>query len=391
MNDRPSTYPIKRLLGAVVAYELIADLLFLAWLLYIGFFNPMDGENDFFFQKPIFLTGIPFLFLSYLAFLWLLHWKNKHLEQVANPRILTYLYQREKSGKLLLLFIAFRNTLFFLLVALSQPIYGSQTVRNNQLQGEAVLVLDISNSMNTRDLDSVQSRLEIAKRSMQQFINQTSASRVGVVVFAGSSYVQLALTSDFEAAKMFITEIQTDLISQQGTNIRSALETASTLFTKGMINKHLLLITDGENHEGKLNDIILKIKEEKIQLGIIGIGTETGGLIPNDIRKPYLGYKVDERGEHVISQLNPQLIRALAKESKGISIVANNAFPDIQPILDQFQMEKQVQKSTNSLQVKRSFYSVFVLIALAHFIVYVLVRSQPNHVFGKKPSIRPFN
>lgn len=384
MSKVNATYPTRRLLVWVIVFEAIFDALFLAWLFGMGFFDSVDGTHDFLFQQPRFLAGIPLLFLSYLGFIWLLHWKNTRLKLVANSSILRHLFQRESDAKLLLLMVTFRNTLFFLLIALSQPIYGTQTVRTAKMQGESVLVLDISNSMNVRDLDSVQSRLDIAKRTLQQYINETPAQRVGVVVFAGTAYVQLALTSDFEAAKMFIAEIQTDLLSQQGTNIRSALETAQNMFTKGGSNRTILLVTDGENHDGDLPEALEALQQEKIKLGIVGIGTETGGLIPADLQKPYLGYRVDDRGEHIVSKLNPTLIRALATKSNGTAVLAENAFPDIEPITRAFEAQRRDETEKGSIQIKRSYYSLFAFIALLHFMAYVIIRSTPDHLFRWK-------
>jgi Ca-activated chloride channel family protein len=105
--------------------------------------------------------------------------------------------------------------------------------------------------MNAKDIENT-SRLEVAKRGLSQLVNQLKGERIGMCVFAGTAFVQLPLTNDYHAAKLFVQEIETDMISAQGTNISSALTTANKMFTKLKTSKGILLVTDGEDHENRI-------------------------------------------------------------------------------------------------------------------------------------------
>ena len=118
--------------------------------------------------------------------------------------------------------------------------------------------------MNTRDITGGETRLTVAKRAMNQMINQSSASRVGLLIFAGNAYPQLPLTADKDAAKMYIDELNTSFISNQGTNVSAALEESSRFFSKEKTKKVLVLITDGEDHEGGLNKHTNQLKNKKL-------------------------------------------------------------------------------------------------------------------------------
>ena len=108
---------------------------------------------------------------------------------------------------------------------------------------------------------------------MNQLVNTLHGEKIGISIFAGSSYLQLPLTADYEAAKMYIHEIETNMVSNQGTNVGAALDISSRMFSKDKTSKAILVVTDGEDHEGGVDEHLVALKENNITLAVLGIGT----------------------------------------------------------------------------------------------------------------------
>jgi Ca-activated chloride channel family protein len=269
-------------------------------------------------------------------------------------------------------FFFFRNAVVFLIIALAIPIYGNKKVVGSADTMELVVAIDISNSMNTRDIDQNISRLEISKRALIQLVNNLHGQRLGITVFAGGAYVQLPLTNDYFAAKMFINEIQTNMISNQGTNIAQALTTSVGMFSKLNATKGIILVTDGENHEESPSVILNKITNENIQLCVLGLGTSSGGLVPNDPNRPELGYKTDSYGQSIVSKVNPKLIKEIAEKAKGYSIVCDTPFPNLTDLLAQISRMKRTKVDGLEFNVKETKYQFPLFLALFFILLYLV-------------------
>jgi Ca-activated chloride channel homolog len=225
--------------------------------------------------------------------------------------------------------------------------------------------------MNVKDIDKQTSRLQVAKRALIQLINQLHGERVGIVIFAGNAYTQLPLTMDYETAKMYLNEIETDMVSNQGTNIRSALEISESLFTKSKAGKAILIVTDGEDHESGIDEILKSLKEKKIQLAILGIGSQNGGLIPNDYNRPELGFKVDEKGSFILSKMNPSMIKELASKSGGFYTISSDSYPDLRNLLAKINKIKRSKKEGFEFEVKENRYQIPLFLSFLCLILFV--------------------
>ena len=150
----------------------------------------------------------------------------------------------------------FRNALGFLILAMAGPVYGSKKVKATKETLELVICLDISNSMNAKDISKENSRLDISKRALIQLINNLNGEQIGLVLFANSAFVQLPLTSDYPAGKLFIKDVETSMISDQGTSIGEALNVATNMFSEKKVAKGIILVTDGEDHEAGLENVL---------------------------------------------------------------------------------------------------------------------------------------
>jgi len=269
-------------------------------------------------------------------------------------------------------FFFFRNAVVLLIIAISQPVYGTKKVKGTAESLELVVALDISNSMNTRDISSDLSRLDISKRAIIQLINNLHGEKIGIALFANNAFVHLPITSDYGSAKLFIEDIETSLISSQGTNISMALGISANMFSEQKTTKGIILITDGENHEGNLDKSVEKLKEKNLQLSILGIGTKKGGLIPKNPYRPNLGYKTDARGKTVVSKLNEGFIKKLAAETGGSASVSSSEFPDLSALLTEINQMKRTKIDTLDFDIRQQRYQVPLFLAILFWLAFLL-------------------
>ena len=184
---------------------------------------------------------------------------------------------------------------------------------------ECVIALDISNSMLAQDV--VPSRLDKSKMLVENLVDHFTNDRIGLVVFAGDAFVQLPITSDYVSAKMFLQNISPDLIQTQGTDIARALRVSMSSFTQqDRIGRAIILITDGENHEGDAEEAAKEAAKKGINVFILGVGGTKGAPIPMGNG----GYLQDGSGETVMTALNEDMCRQLAQAGKGMYIHVDN-------------------------------------------------------------------
>jgi Ca-activated chloride channel family protein len=269
--------------------------------------------------------------------------------------------------------LLFTRVIVFILLALAQPSIGKEKVEGTIKSLELVVCLDVSNSMNVRDMDGNESRLTASKRSMNDLINRLSGEKIGVCVFAGASLVQLPLTNDYEAAKLFIEEVSTDLISRQGTNITSALETAKKMFSPVKGGKAILLITDGEDHDGKAVESVISLAKNTIELHTLGVGSRKGGPLLVDAKRPELGYRKSESGQILISKVDPQLIEKLANTAGGSFLLSSSAYPSVEQLLTEINQIKRTNLRDLAFEVRSNNYRIPVGTALLCFITSILL------------------
>ena len=333
--------------------------------------NYVNQSLDFSFLHPAYLfilLLIPVFFGIELGFM---RWKNKKINALGSLQTQSILLPEIHVKALFWKYFWLRNTLFFLAFALAQPIFGEGKVTSTSRNAEILIALDISNSMNVRDINPMESRLSIAKRSLIQLINSLRGEKIGICVFAGNAYVQLPLTGDYDAAKMYVNEIETDMVSEQGTNIGEALLNAARMYSKAKNSKLLLLVTDGENHEGGIDESVQILKENKVQLAILGLGTKHGGYVPNDPYKPEFGYKILENGKKVVSKLNPKMLAEIAQKANGFAITSTSSFPDLENIVHQIRDLKTGESEVSDVEVKQNWYQIPLFLGIVCLLFYL--------------------
>lgn len=247
--------------------------------------------------------------------------RRKAIQEFGDPVLMAELmpevskYRPDIKFALLLIAVA----LFAFLLA--RPQFGTKQETVKRQGVEAIIAMDISNSMLAQDIQP--SRLEKAKRIVSQLVDKMENDKIGMVVFAGDAYTQLPITSDYISAKMFLETINPGLISRQGTAIGAALKLACSSFTpQEGVGKTIILITDGENHEGGAEEAAKEASDKGIQVNVLGIGSPEGSPIPT--QESSNQYWRDSEGNVVITRLNETMCQNLAKLGNGIYARVDN-------------------------------------------------------------------
>lgn len=245
--------------------------------------------------------------------------------------------------------------------------------------------IDISNSMNAEDI--APNRLERSKQAINNLINKLNGDRIGVIIFAGNAYVQLPITTDYAAAKMFLSTINTNLIPTQGTEVGAAINLAVKSFGNNEHGKAIIIISDGEDHE---NGVAIKAAQEAAQQGIkiytIGMGLEDGAPIPlyNQYGKR-IGYKKDRDGNIVITKLDDNLLRQIAEIGDGIYRRASNSNVGLDEIFDNINKAEKSEIDSKVFTDYEDQFQWFLGAAIILLIIELLISS------GKKDWETKFN
>lgn len=242
-------------------------------------------------------------------------------------------------------------------IALARPQFGSKKETITRQGIETVIALDISNSMLAEDI--APNRLEKAKKIISRLIDKFENDKVGLIVFAGDAFVQLPITNDFISAKMFLETINPSLISRQGTDIGAAINLAMKSFTPNEeVGKAIIVITDGENHEGAAEEAAKAATEKGMNVYLLGIGSLEGAPIPIEGTRDY---RRDKDGNVVVTKLNELMAQEIAKAGKGAYIRVDNT-NNAQRLLES-ELDK-LAKTDLSTEVYTEYNEQFEFIAL---------------------------
>ena len=264
-----------------------------------------------------------------------------------------------------------------LIFAASGPQIGVRLAPIDRKGLDLVFCIDVSSSM--RGTDIKPTRLDKSKFEVSQMIQNLKGDRVAIIVFAGSSHLYLPLTTDYEAAHLFLDQIDTNMIPTQGTALSSAIQTGLSAFSEDDSKyKVLILITDGEDHEGEAISLAKQASKRGMIIHTIGVGTIAGSLIPNINNSGITEYKKDNSGKLVTSQLNEKILEEIAEAGRGAFIRFNNKPANYKNILNQIDsMEKRTVKSHVYSEFEEQ-YQKFGILSLCLMIVSMLISTRKN-------------
>ncbi|MBX2972193.1 MAG: VWA domain-containing protein [Flavobacteriales bacterium] len=336
----PGTYHIAATTGIVLALELVSALL------WVGCWWLLDHEVVAFrLERPEMLYGMlagPLLALIFLADL---AWRNRALKRFAAAGTLARMVPGNSNLRVLLRFLLLRHALSFAVVALAGPQFGTKLAEVKSEGIDLVVAIDVSNSMECEDLRP--SRMEAARRAMAQLIDRLRGDRLGIVVFAGEAFVQLPITSDRSAAKLFLNAVNTNSVGTQGTAIGAAIELAKESFEQGSPgSKAIIVITDGENHEDDAEGAARDAAAAGIIVHTIGMGTPEGGPLPVRRNGQVTGFRKDHNGNTVVSRLNEPMLEHIAAAGKGLYVRATSTSSGMEQLVADLRSMNSTEKSS---------------------------------------------
>lgn len=274
--------------------------------------------------------------------------RQRKLAEFADTNLLNRLTpensRRRPVAKFTLLMLAWA----FLIITLANPQVGTKMVKGERLGADIAVCMDVSNSMMAEDI--APNRLARSQRAVSALLDQLGSDRVSIIVFAGSAFVQMPLTNDYSAAKMFVEQTNCNMIEAQGTAIGEAISMAMQSFGYGDPDREwqkkqsrtIIVISDGENHEDDAIKAASDAQAEGVMVNTIGMGTTQGTPIPVYYKGQQAGYKRDKAGNIVTTQLNEQMLIDIAQAGGGIYVRANNINAGIDDIVKQLtKLEKE--------------------------------------------------
>lgn len=320
----------------------------------------------------------------YLWLLWLIPllalvrfvmWRQRKgkLSKFGDPALLKDLMPDVSKYRPTVKFWLMNAALAVLIVMLARPQMGSKISHEKRNGIEAIICMDISNSMRAQDV--VPSRLDKSKMLVENMVDHFTNDKIGLVVFAGDAFVQLPITSDYVSAKMFLQNIDPSLIQTQGTDIARAINVAMHSFTKqDKVGRAIIVITDGEDHEGGALEAAKAAKKAGINVFILGIGSTKGSPIPMGDGN----YMKDNSGNTVMSALNEDMCKQIAQAGSGTYIHVDNT-SDAQDELND-QLTKLQQGETNSVVYSEynEQFQFFAILALIILITEICIHEAKN-------------
>ena len=258
-----------------------------------------------------------------VLFFWTALWKRKTKRLYASAELLKRLSPDQSRFKGVLKLVVLAMAVVCFCIALVNPKVGTKLETVTREGVDIVFAIDVSKSMLAEDV--APNRLEKAQQLTAQIINNLVSDRVGIIAYAGKAVPQLPITTDYAAAKMFLQNMNTDMLSSQGTAIDEAIQLSRTYFNDAeQTNRVLVIISDGEDHKDLNLDVAKAAAKEGIKIFTIGVGSEKGGPIPLKRNGVVMRYKKTQKGETVITKLNPNTLTAIAEEANGLFIQGQN-------------------------------------------------------------------
>ncbi len=370
-------YNVWAMLTAAFVLELLIWLsigLVLVWLVHV-----MPGLR---FQHShlVWLLAVgPVMLLVFALVLWL---KNRRFDRFSDAALLGFLVTDVSSVKVVTKFMLWRLAAFFLVVALINPQMGSK-MTETKVQGiEIMLAVDVSNSMLAEDLKP--NRITLARRAIERFVDKLRGDRLGIVIFAGEAFVQLPLTNDYGAAKLFLNSVRPDMVPTQGTAIGAAIERSLQSFDFGSPGqKTIIIISDGENHEDDAVGAANTALEQGVRVFTIGVGSVKGSPIPEFQGNRRLGFRKDRDGQTIMTRLNEDMLREIAEAGGGSYIRASMAEVGLNTLLDELnEMEKSDLGSVSYAEYEDRF-QIFLALALVCLLIELMLTERRGRLAQK--------
>lgn len=337
------------------------------------------------FEEPTYLY-----LLAVIPILALMRWmldrkQHKRLKKFGDPELLRQLMPDVSRWRPTVKFWILEGALALVVVMLARPQMGTRISHEKRTGIETIIAMDISNSMLAEDVTP--SRLDRTKMMVENLVDNFTDDKIGLIVFAGDAFVQLPITSDYVSAKMFLSDIHPSLIATQGTDIATAINMAANSFTQQQgVGKAIIVVTDGEDHEGGALEAAQDAKKKGMRVYVLGVGSPNGAPIPFGNGD----YMKDNTGNTVMTKLNEEMCRQIAEAGGGAYIhVENNSNAQQQLDNELSKLAKKEMQSTIYSEYDEQFQA-FGVIAIILLIIEICIFDRKNpiakriNVFGRR-------
>ena len=327
-------------------------------------------------QYLLLLLLIPFFFIIQSV---VLMFRKRRIRKFGDEALVNSLMPSYARAKVWVRLSMFALGFFFFVIGLSRPQIGAKLKEHETRGAEIMIVLDVSNSMLAEDYSP--NRLERAKLAISRLVDKLREDRIGLIVFAGNSFVQLPITTDYVSAKMFLNSISTESVPVQGTAIGDAINTAMRSFSaQSEKSRAIIVITDGENHEDDPVAAASQAAELGVRVFAIGVGSPEGKPIPMDGE-----LLKDKDGEIVVTRLDEKVLQDMAQAGNGVYVRAGTSEFGLNPIIDDIKRMEDEMYSSIVFEEFDEQFMYFLGIALFFFVLEMLIgdRRSKRHLFKR--------
>lgn len=327
-------------------------------------------------QFLLLLLLIPFFFIGLAVWMGA---RRRRLRKLGDEDLVNELMPSWSRSKRWVRAVIYSLAFLFFVIGLSRPQIGAKLKEYKARGAEIMIALDVSNSMLAQDYSP--NRLERAKLAISRITDKLQDDRIGLIIFAGSSFVQLPITSDYVSAKMFLSNISTQSVPIQGTAIGDAINTAVRSFSyQSEQSRAIIVITDGENHEDDAVAAAMQAAEVGVKVYTIGVGSQEGQPIPMDG-----GLLKDKEGNIVVTRLDEETLKEIASAGGGAYVHAGNDEFGLTPIIADIQKMQQEEFNSVMFEEYDEQFMYFLGVALALLVLEMLIgeRRSRRHLFER--------
>jgi Ca-activated chloride channel family protein len=308
------------------------------------------------FQHIEYLIGLAAIPLIVLLFLWVLRWKKKTIQKIGDEKLVKYLISNYSPSSFLFKFVLASLALAAVIAGAANLQQPGEMDKVQRKGVDVVIAMDVSKSMLADDIKP--NRLERARQMVYKLMDQLPDDRIALVLFAGRAYMQMPLTSDHSAARLFVQQASPDAVPAQGTVITEALRMSNTAFnSKERKYKSIIMLTDGEDHDPGSVPLAQQMAQEGVMINTIGIGSPDGAPILDPVTNEY---KKDQAGNTVISKLNEVELQQLAATTKGVYVRLSDIDAAVDAMKKQLGTIEQTSMDDSAFKDFKSYFPWFL-------------------------------
>jgi Ca-activated chloride channel family protein len=330
------------------------------------------------FERPGYLYMLLLIPVMIAASFFVMYLQKKSLRRFTDPEFVKVLMPLKSISRSWI-------KLILLLMAVSAMVLGLANLQSGakmeEVKREGIdlfIAIDVSNSMMAEDISP--NRLERSKQAISRLIDKLEGDRIGIIVFAGKAYIQLPITTDYAAARLFLSTINTEIVSSQGTAIGEAIEIAMKSFDQNERNKAIVIISDGEDHEENAADIAADAAKAGINVFTIGMGLSEGAPIPvyNEYGKK-TGFRKDKQGNTVVTKLNETMLQNIAQSGNGSYVRANNTRSGLETIFNEINKLEKSEIDSKIFTDYEDRFQWFIALAILFLVVELFTTARKRN------------